>query len=79
MDVLFRINSGRDGLKKAGTMCVSALFRSVSAVAKTGGCCIIMYSKQVVDTCTNNQIFSVSIAFHLMENNQSFKVTGHVW
>ena len=37
MDVLFRVSSGRDGLKKAGTMCVSALFRPVSAVAKTGG------------------------------------------
>ena len=36
MDVLFRVNAGKDGLKKAGTICVSALFRSVAAVAKTG-------------------------------------------
>ena len=36
MDVLFRISAGKDGLKKAGTICVSALFRPVPAVAKTG-------------------------------------------
>ena len=36
MDVLFRIRAGKDGLKKAGIICVSALFRPVPAVAKTG-------------------------------------------
>ena len=36
MDVLFRVSAGKEGLKKAGTICVSASFRPVAAVAKTG-------------------------------------------
>ncbi|CAB4039226.1 extended synaptotagmin-1-like, partial [Paramuricea clavata] len=35
MDVLFRVRAGKDGLKRAGIICVSALFRPVPAVAKT--------------------------------------------
>ncbi|XP_028393430.1 uncharacterized protein LOC114517807 [Dendronephthya gigantea] len=35
MDVLFRVNAGTSGLKKAGTICVSSMFRPVAAVAQT--------------------------------------------
>lgn len=35
LNVLFRIGTGKDGVKKAGILCISALFRPVSTVAKT--------------------------------------------